>query len=176
MQQPSQVVDMLDVPGCVRVSRLQQRLHLVEQRGFNDGHVCAGMQGTPVADDSGVVRVRQHAVQSVLPQRPGGPLGRRHGHQASRGEVTQQRSHGGLAGGVSLERPGDQGRAFGINLDRAYLAALLVGLADVEVADGSASGGTALRDLLRQSPGDVGGEAAAVELRDGRHDAVDEGV
>lgn len=51
---------------------------------------------------------------------------------------------------------------------------MVVGLADVEVADGCASWGAALGDLLRQPLGDFGGEVAAVELRNRGHDAVDE--
>jgi hypothetical protein len=167
VQQPFQVVGVLDVPGCVRVARLQQRLHLIEQRWLHDGLVRAGMQRTLVADHSGVVRVRQHAVEGVLPQRLGWPLRRRHGQQPARGEVAQQRSHGGLAGGVLLERPRDERRTFGIDLDGAYLAALLVGSANVQVADGSAPWGAALGDLLREPLGDLGGEVAAVELRNG---------
>nr|WP_257477455.1 hypothetical protein [Acidipropionibacterium jensenii] len=174
VQQALQMVSMLHVPGCVRVARLQQRLHLIEQRGLHDGCVRAGMQRALVADHPGVVRVRQHTVESVLPQRLRRTLRRRHRQQATRGEVTQQRSHRGLAGGVLLERPDDQRRAFGIDLDRAYLAASLVGAAHVQVADGCASGGAALSDLLCEPLGDFGGQVAAVELSDGRHDAVDE--
>jgi hypothetical protein len=59
VQQAFQVVGVLDVPGCVRVARLQQRLHLIEQRGLHDGLVRAGMQRALVADHPGVVRVRQ---------------------------------------------------------------------------------------------------------------------
>ncbi len=174
VQQAFQVVSVLDVPGCVRVASLQQRLHLIEQGRLHNGIVRAGMQRALVADNSGVVRVRQHTVEGVLPQRPGWTLRRRHRHQATRGEIPQQRRHRGLAGGVTLERPRDQRCTFGIDLDRAYLAALVVGLAHVEVADGSASWGTALRDLLRQTLGDFGGEVPGVELRDARHDAVNE--
>ncbi|MEZ5085219.1 MAG: hypothetical protein R2722_02870 [Tessaracoccus sp.] len=174
VQQPFQMVGVLNVPGCVRVARLQQRLHLIEQRWLHDGLVRSGMKRTPVADHPGVVRVRQHAVEGVLPQRLRRPLRRRHRQQAARGEVTQQAGDGGLSARVLLERPRDQRGALGIDLDRACLAARVVGAADVEVADGSAPWRTALRDLLREPLGDFGGQVAAVELRNARHDAVHE--
>ena len=174
MQQTFQVMGVLNVPCCVRVARLQQRLHLIEQSGLNDGLVRAGVKRALVADHPGVVRVRQHAVEGILPQRLRRTLWRRHRHQASRREVAEQRSHGSLALGVGLERPRDQRGAFGIDLDCAYFAALFVGPADVEVADRCPHRGAALRDLLRQALGDLGGKVPAVELRDGRHDAVDE--
>nr|WP_241653349.1 hypothetical protein [Propioniciclava flava] len=89
VQQAFQVVGMLDVPGCMRVARLQQRLHLIEEHGLHDGLMRAGMQRALVADHSGVVRVRQHAVEGVLPQRHGWPLRRRHGQKPACGEVAQ---------------------------------------------------------------------------------------
>jgi hypothetical protein len=72
---------------------------------------------------------------------------------------------GGLAFGVGLERPGDERCTFGINLDGAYLAAMLVPSANVQVADGGAPWSAALGDFLREPLGDLGGEVAAVELR-----------
>ncbi|WOQ17642.1 hypothetical protein R0145_02720 [Raineyella sp. W15-4] len=174
VQQPFEVVGVLDVPGCVRVARLQQRLHLIEERGFHDGLVRSRVERALVADDSGVVRVRQHAVEGVLSQRPGWTLRRRHGEQPSRGEVAQESGDGGLAVCVLLERPRDERGSFGINLDGAYLAALVVGAADVEVADGCSHRGAALGDLLPQPLGDLGRKVTAVELRNGRHDAVNE--
>nr|WP_237268250.1 hypothetical protein [Tessaracoccus flavescens] len=174
VQQPFQVVGVLDVSGCVRVARLQQRLHLIEQSGLHDGLVRARVKCSLVADDSGIVRVRQHPVEGILPQRLRRTLWRRHRHQASRREVAEQRSHGTLALGVLLERPRDQWGTFGIDLDCAHLAALFVGPADVKVADRCAHRGAALRGLLRQALGDFGGEVAAVELRNRGHDAVEE--
>jgi len=117
VQQTFQMVGVLDVPGCVRVASLQQRLHLIEERWLHDGLMRSRVQRVPVADHSGVVRVRQHTVKGVLPQRPGWPLGRRHRQQAARGEVAQQRSHGGLTRGVLLERPRDERGTLGIDLD-----------------------------------------------------------
>ena len=76
--------------------------------------------------------------------------------------------------GVVLECPGDEWCAVGVNLDCANLAAVVVGAAHVEVADGCAHRCAALRDLLSQPFRDFGGEIAAVELGNGGHDAVDE--
>ena len=55
----------------------------------------------------------------------------------SRGQVAQQARDRGFPGRVLLERPPDQRGAFKVDLDGAYLAALLIGLADIEVADRS---------------------------------------
>ena len=89
MQQSFQVVGVLNVPGCVRVARLQQRLHLIEQHWLHDGLVRAWVEHALVADDSGVVRVRQHTVEGVLPKRLRRAFRRRHGQQSARGEVAQ---------------------------------------------------------------------------------------
>ena len=174
MQQPFQMMGVLDMPCHLRRSRPQQRLHRIEQGRFHDGLVRAGIQPALVADDARVVRVREQFVERVLPQRLGGALRRRHRDQPACGEVAEQAGDGGLAFGVVLECPGDERCPFGIDLDCAYLAARVVGAADVEVPDGCAHRGAALCDLLRQSLGDFGGEVAAVELGDGGYDAVDE--
>ena len=79
--------------------------------------------------------------------------------------------HGGLLFAASLAM---ELGALGIDLDRSNLAAVLVGATDVEVADRGAHRGSALRELLGEAFGDFGGEVAAVELRDGRHDSVDQ--
>nr|WP_237268248.1 hypothetical protein [Tessaracoccus flavescens] len=174
VQQAFEVVGVLDVPGHLRRPRPQERLHRVEQRRFHDGFVRAGVERALVADHPGVVRVRQHPIEGVLAQRPGWALRRRHRQQSARGQVAQQCRHRDLAGGVTLERPPDQRCALGIDLDRAYLATSVVGSAHVQVADGCASGGAALGDLLRQPLRDFGGQVPTVELRNARHDAVDE--
>lgn len=51
---------------------------------------------------------------------------------------------------------------------------MLVAAADVEVTDRSTHRSAALGDFLCQALGDFGGEIAGVELRDGRHDPVNE--
>ncbi|MEZ5087593.1 MAG: hypothetical protein R2722_15570 [Tessaracoccus sp.] len=174
MQQTFEVVGVLDMPGHLRRARPQQRLHGVEQGGVDERFMRARMQGTLVADNPGVVGVRQEFVERVLAECLGRALRRRHGEQAACGQVAQQSGDRGFPGRVSLERPPDQRGAFGIDLDSAYLAALFVGLADVEVANGRTHRCAALGDLLRQAFGDFGGEVAAVELGDGGHDAVHE--
>ena len=62
--------------------------------------------------------------------------------------------------------------ALGVDLDGAVLAALLVALADVEVADRCSHRGSAGLELLVQALADLGCEVLGVELRDGGHDAV----
>lgn len=63
-------------------------------------------------------------------------------------------------------------RPLGVDLDGAVLAALLVVLADVQIADGSAHGCATCGDLLRQPFGDLRSEILGVELRNARHDPV----
>ena len=168
------MVCVLDVPGCVRVARLQKRLHLIEKRWLHDGLVRAGMQCALVADHPGVVGVREQLVERVLPQRLGRTLRRRHSEQPARGQVAEQPGHRGLATRVLLERPRDERCPLRIDVDRANLAARVVGAAHVQVADRGTHRGAALGDLLRQPLGDLSSKVAAVELRNARHDAVDE--
>lgn len=75
---------------------------------------------------------------------------------------------------VGLECPPDQWCTLGIDLHCLDFPAVVVGAADVEVTDGGTHGGAALGDLLGHALGDFGGQVAAAELRDGRHDAVDQ--
>ncbi|WZW97294.1 hypothetical protein PCC79_10235 [Propioniciclava soli] len=89
MQQPFEVVGVLDVPGHLRRPRPQERLHGVEQRRFHDGLMRAGIQAALVADHARVVRVLQQLVERVLPQRLRRALRRRHRQQAARGQVAQ---------------------------------------------------------------------------------------
>ena len=58
VQQTFQVMGVLNVPCCVRVARLQQRLHLIEQSGLNDGLVRARVKRALVAGHPCVVRIR----------------------------------------------------------------------------------------------------------------------
>ncbi|MDK7698951.1 hypothetical protein V7F83_00485 [Cutibacterium avidum] len=165
---------MLHVPRRAGVAGLEEGLDLVEQGRFDEGLVGSGMQCSLVADDSGVVRVGQQLVQRVPPEWFGGSFRRRDSDQAAGNEVVQQPDDGGLTARVGLECPPDQWCALGIDLDGADLASLVVGAADVEVSDGGSHGGSALGDLLRHALGDFGGQVAAAELRNGRHDAVDQ--
>jgi hypothetical protein len=57
---------------------------------------------------------------------PEGRFGSGHGGQAARGDLGEQVDDGALAGGVLLEHPPHQRGAFGVDLDGAVLAALLV--------------------------------------------------
>nr|WP_300143287.1 hypothetical protein [Propionicimonas sp.] len=158
VQQTFQVVGVLHVPGRLRIAGLQERLHLIEQSWLDQRFVRSGMQSALVADDSGVVGVGQQLVERVLPQRLRRPLRRRHGRQTPRRQVAQQPAHGALALGVGLERPPDQRRTLGIDLDRPNLSALVVGAADVEVSDRGTHRGATLCELLRQPLGDLGRE------------------
>ncbi|MBS6330904.1 hypothetical protein V7F78_01850 [Cutibacterium avidum] len=164
---------MLHVPCRVGVAGFEEGLDLVEQCRFDEGLVGSGVECSFVADDPGVVGVGQQLVQRVAAEWFGGALRRRDSEESAGGEVAQQLDDGGLASCVGLECPSDQRRTLGVDLDGADFPSLVVGAADVEVADGGSHGGAALGDLLRHALGDFGGQVAAVELRDGGHDAVD---
>ena len=152
------MVGVLDVPGGFRRACLQQRLHLVEQGGFHNRLVRAGMQRAFVADHTCVVGVREQLVERVLPQRFRRALRCRNRQQPPCCQLTQQTGDGRLTGRVVLERPSDEWGAFGIDLNGSDFAPVVIRLADVEVSDGCAHRGAALRDFLREPFGDLGGK------------------
>jgi len=81
------VVGMLDVPRLLRGARFQQGLHLVEQCRVDEWFMRSGVQGSFVADHSGVVGVGEQFVEGVLPQRLGRAFRGGNGDQAACGEV-----------------------------------------------------------------------------------------
>jgi hypothetical protein len=103
----------------------------------------------------------------------GGLVRGRAGLQAAgfedRGEVEKRV----LAGRVELECELDELGAFGVDRDGADFAAVDP-LARVEVADRRLERGAAFLGLLGGALHDLGCEVAAVELRDARHDPVQE--
>ncbi|MEA5154479.1 MAG: hypothetical protein VB059_06765 [Raineyella sp.] len=134
--------------------------------------MSARLLGSLVAHDADVVRVAQHREERGTADRPGRTLRRGYGGESARGGLGEQTDDGVLAGCVLLEHPPHQRGALGVDLDGAVLAALLVALADVEVADRCSHRGAAGLELLVQALADLGCEVLGVELRDGRHDAV----
>ncbi|MFT4218317.1 MAG: hypothetical protein QM619_14185 [Micropruina sp.] len=154
------------------LARVEQPLHLLPGLDIDQCFVGAGLLRTFVADDADVVRVAQQIEERRAPDRPGRALRGGHGGQAARSDLGQQVHDGAFPGGVLLEHPAHQRGAFGVDLDGAVLTALVVALADVEVADRCAHGSAAGLELLGQALGDLGGEVLGVELRDRGHDAV----
>src|SRR5690625_1748801 len=95
----------------------------------------AGLLGSLVADDADVVRVAQHREERGTAHRPRRALRRGYGGESARGGLGEQADNGVIAGCVLLEYPAHERGALSVDLDGAVLAALLVTLADVEVAD-----------------------------------------
>lgn len=100
------------------------------------------------------------------------PLRGRQADQSAGDEFVVELADGPFPRGVGLERPLDQGCSFRVEFDSADLAALVVAGADVEVADRGLAEGATADGLLGHALGDLGGEVAGVELRDGGHDPV----
>lgn len=171
-QRAFQVVVVGASPFGGFLARVEQPLHLLPGLDIDQRLVRAGLFRAFVADDPDVVRVAQQIEERRAPNRARGSLRGRHAGQPARGHVREQINDGAFPGGVLLEHPPHQRCAFGVDLDGAVLAALLITLADVEVADRGAHRGAAGLELLRQPLGDLSGEILGVELRDGRHDAV----
>lgn len=172
VQGPFQVVlvGLRAVPGDV--VRVEHVLHLGPHGRVHEPVVGAQVPGALVDDVALVVRVAEHPLQGGHPDRLGGPLRGGQAGQSAGGELVGQVGQGTVAGGVCLERPRDQRRAFGVHGDGADLAALGVAFADVDVAEWRFGHGAAGGGLLLESLGDLAGQVAGVELRDGGHDAV----
>lgn len=107
---------------------------------------------------------------------PTGPEGHFGGDcgQSSGSGLGEEFGDGVLALVVGFEGPLDEGYAVGVDLDGAVLPTLVVAFSDVEVADGCAGWGAACGDFLGHAFGDFRGEVAGVELRNARHDAVEQ--
>lgn len=78
-----------------------------------------------------------------------------------------------LAGGVGAECPGDVRSALGVDGDGTDLAAVL-DVALVEVPQRRAARGSSLSCLLSHAPRHLSCEVPGAELRDGRHDPMEQ--
>ncbi|MFT4228625.1 MAG: hypothetical protein QM624_19645 [Micropruina sp.] len=164
------VVGLGLLPGSL--VRGEDGLDAVPDFGGDERFVQPVVGGAPEADLSLVVRVGQHLLDRGQRRGLRRPLRCRHARQSSVDQFLVQGDGRVVPGGVSLERPLDQRGTVGIGLDHPHFAAQLVALADVEVADGCLAVGSAGERLLVHALGDLVGEVAGVELRDGGHDAV----
>ncbi|MEX3509747.1 hypothetical protein VVR84_09410 [Kocuria carniphila] len=144
----------------------------VPDLGRDDWFVQAVVAGAPEANAALVVGVGEHLVDRGQHRRLRGPLGCGRGGQAAVDEFFAQADRGVVPGGVRLECPLDQGRPVGVHGDGADLAPEFVAGGDVEVAHRGLAVGAAVERLLVHAFGDLAGEVAGVELRDGGHDAV----
>ena len=79
-----------------------------------------------------------------------------------------------LVGGVGVKRPGDVRRSFAVELDRSILASVLGLATDVEIAGRRPPRCPTLEGLLLNALHDFLCEVSRVELRDRRHDPVQE--
>ena len=94
--------------------------------------------------------------------------------QPEAAEVLGELADGPPTGGVLAEGQTHQGRALGVELDGADLAALLVPGSDVAVAQGRFADGAAATGFLAHAFDGLIGQVAGVELGDRAHDAVQE--
>ncbi|MDX3173464.1 hypothetical protein PV382_14335 [Streptomyces scabiei] len=136
--------------------------------------VAAGVDDAPIHDLTPVVGIGQDAVQDVGPDRArrhlGGPLrGEPPGFQ-----LVGQRPKCPRAAREGFECPADQLGTLGVHLYRALLAPFGCAEYDVQVAEWSLARGATGLGLLAHPLVHLGGEVAGVELRDGRHDAVEQ--
>nr|WP_295688671.1 hypothetical protein [uncultured Brevibacterium sp.] len=152
--------------------RVQNGLNSVPDLGRDQGFVDAVVAGAAEPDAALVVGVGEHFVDRRQHRRLGGPLRGGHGRQTPVDQLLTQADRGVVTGGVGLERPSHQRGTVGVHLDGADLAAEFVAAGDVEVAHGCFAVGAATERLLVHALGDLASEVAGVELRDGRHDAV----
>ncbi|WGX98850.1 hypothetical protein QJ852_10455 [Nocardioides sp. L-11A] len=144
----------------------------VPDLGGDEGFVQAVVAGAAEADAALVVGVGEHLVDRGQHRRLRRPLRGRDGGQATVDQFLAQADGGVVAGGVRLERPLDQRCPVGVEFDGADLAAEFVTAGDVEVAHRGLAVRAAALGLLVHALGDLAGEVAGVELRDGGHDAV----
>nr|WP_256960582.1 hypothetical protein [Streptomyces scabiei] len=149
-------------------------LNLLPGDQVGERRVAAGVDDALIHDLAPVVGIGQDAVQDVGPDRArrhlGGPLrGEPPGFQ-----LVGQRPQRPCAAREGFKRPADQLGALGVHLYRALLAPFGCAQYDVQVAEWGFARGAAGLGLLAHPLVYLGGEVSGVELRDGRHDAVEQ--
>lgn len=122
-----------------------------------------------VDDDALVIRATQQSVQTIHSQRSCRGVRSGSGRQPPGLQFGGEAGDTPLAGGVDLECPDDVLGAFGVDRDRADLAAV-VEAALVEVAELRPPWRSSVDGFLSHSLHHLGGEVLGVELRDGSHD------
>nr|WP_230846744.1 hypothetical protein [Propionibacterium freudenreichii] len=147
-------------------------LYPVPDLGADQRFVEAVVAGASEDHVALVVRVGEHVLDRGQAGGFRGALRRRHGRQPAVDQLAVQHRRGVVPGRVCLERPPHQRGTVRVEVDRRNVAAELVAPVDVEVADRCAADRPARGRLLRHALGDLVGEVAGVELRDGGHDAV----
>nr|WP_245787884.1 hypothetical protein [Tessaracoccus bendigoensis] len=171
-QRPFEVVVVGAASFGSKLAGVQKALHSFPDLDVDQWFMRAGVFCAFVADDADVVGVAEHREEPRAGYRLRRSARSRQRSQPTGGDVVEQLDHGAVTGGVLFEDPADHGAAFGVDLDGAVLAALLVTFADVEIADRRPHRGSAGRDFLRQALHNLVREVLGVELRDGGHDAV----
>nr|WP_245572650.1 hypothetical protein [Actinokineospora enzanensis] len=126
-----------------------------------------------VADEADVVAIDEHLVDVLVAQRTLRELLGGRDAQSSTVEFVGELAHGPLARGVGAEHPLDERCPLWIDGDRTNLTAVDA-FADVPVAEGCVTRRAAGLGLLPQSLLGFAGQVGGVELRDARHDPVQE--
>nr|WP_201732328.1 hypothetical protein [Acidithrix sp. C25] len=134
----------------------------------------SGVGDVPVTDLSLVVRIAEQFMEAGDCQRLGWPLGCCSCGKPTSCQFIEQRPKRWITFGVSKERPGDQVRSLGVDLNSSVDSSERIVDMDVSVAKWRSGNCAADARLLDQPFGDLVGEVAGVELGDATHDAVHE--
>lgn len=129
------------------------------------------MFDTVMDDDTLVVRAAQQTMQAVHGQRPRRGVRSRPGRQATRSQLSGQAGDAPLAGGVGVERPDDVLGPFRVDRDGADFTAIVESTL-VEIPEWRPPRRSSLDGLLSHPFHHLGNEVLGVELRDGRHDPM----
>nr|WP_238166138.1 hypothetical protein [Kribbella sp. VKM Ac-2527] len=160
--------------GALLLPSLVHGEHVLDsvKQGLRDqGLVAALVLDAAEADDAEVVAVGQETSDARGLELIWHLLAVGQGAQAFGSEFGGQSADRPSTGGVGLERPLHERCALGVHLHSADLAAVDLP-AGVAVANRSPAGGAADLRLLSHALERLGGEVAAVELRDPGHDGV----
>ncbi|MDL2081955.1 hypothetical protein QNN03_36575 [Streptomyces sp. GXMU-J15] len=166
-----EVVRVLALPFADQI-RGKDILDLLPRDGVGERRVVPRIDHPLVDHLALVVGVGQDAVQDVRPDWARGHLGRSPRGESPGLQFVSQGPQRPLAAGEGGERPSNQLGAIWVHLDRAFFASVGRTTYDVQVAEWGLARRTARLGLLAHPLVHLGGEVAGVELRDGRHDAV----
>jgi hypothetical protein len=166
-----QVVRVVALPFADQVGG-KNVLHLLPGDRVSERLVVARVGDATVDDFAPVVGISQDVVQDIRLYRPTGQLRCPPGGESPKLQFVDHRAQRPLPGGIRGVCPGDVFSAIRVGLDCPFLAALWREASDVAVAERRLVGSAARQGLLRHTLMYFGGQVAGVELRDGRHDAV----
>ena len=152
--------------------RVQEALHSFPSVEVEQRLMRTWVLDAFVADDADVIGVAEHGEEPRPRYRLRRAARGRQRPQPPSGDLVKQLDDGVVAGGVLLEHPTDHRTAFWVDLHRAVLPPALVTSANVQISDRRSHRRAPGRDFLRQTLHHLCGEIFGVELRNRRHDPV----